>query len=542
LNTIIYDDEIPDMEKLSWELYEAGVDAFIVQDLAFFKMKLPPIPLHASTQMDNRSTEKVQWLYGQGFSQIVLARELSLQEIAAIHRTVPEATLEVFVHGALCVSYSGQCYASQHCFGRSANRGECAQFCRLPYSLVDATGTTVVADRYLLSLKDMCRSDSLEQMMDAGVRSFKIEGRLKDVAYVKNVTAFYRQQIDAILSRREEYQRAAYGTSTFHFQPDLRQSFSRGYTDYFLSGRASQMASWDSPKSLGQEVGVVKEVRHGCIVVSGVVPLGNGDGLCFKDKDSHIRGFRVNRVEGNHIYPAQMPAVSKGDTLWRSYHHAWERMMEGKTAERKMLLRWLLTDTEEGFSLRAEREDGVCAERSFVCARQLAQKDQYESISQVLCKLGDTVYQAGEVAVRLSQPWFIPRSVLAEWRRAVVEALPMPRHRKATMQGDASHQSANQLFTNSYLLNVSNRLSAEFYQSMGVDGVQPALELQPRADATLMFCKYCIQRELGWCPRQGGRSPYQAPFHLLGKDGRRFRLYFDCKACQMTIKQENFGK
>ena len=273
VNTILRDEELVETERMIGELYRIGVDALIVQDMGITRLNIPPIPLHASTQMDNRTVGKVRFLAEAGFRQVVLARELSLDEIASIHQACPDVPLEVFVHGALCVSYSGQCYVSQACFGRSANRGECAQFCRLPFSLVDADGKTIVRDKHLLSLKDMNQSDLLEQLLDAGATSLKIEGRLKDVGYVKNVTAAYRQKLDAIFARRREYVRASSGISRFHFRPQLNKSFNRGFTHYFLEGRTEDIGSPDSPKSLGEEMGTLKEQRDGWLSVSGVKPL-----------------------------------------------------------------------------------------------------------------------------------------------------------------------------------------------------------------------------------------------------------------------------
>ena len=540
LNTILYDAELEATEQLAWELYRVGVDAFIVQDLAMLKLNMPPVPLHASTQMDNRTAEKVVWLRDMGFRQVVLARELSLQDIAHIHHTVPEVSIEAFVHGALCVSYSGQCYASQHCFGRSANRGECAQFCRLPYSLVDSDGRTIVADKHLLSLKDMNRSQNLEELMDAGVRSFKIEGRLKDVAYVKNVTAYYRQRIDSILQRRKEFIRASYGESAFAFTPDLSQSFSRGYTDYFLHGRTENIASWDSPKSRGPEVGVVKEVRGGCIVVAGTAPFSNGDGLCFMDDKGQMQGFRVNRAEGNHLYPSTMPAVRKGDHLWRSHNQTWERMMEGNTAKRRIALSWTLSETDDGFSLTALREDGINHTATFVCEKQIARSSQDDSIKQVLGKLGDTIYTLQNVNIAFTKPWFVPRSLLAEWRRVVLrEFSKTERVVHTDKQSSTIISKPHFAMRKDYLLNVSNRLAKRFYEECGVNDVLPALELLPRKDATLMYCRYCIRYQLGWCPTyHHTKSPYREPYFLVSRDGRRFLLQFDCKNCQMKISEQ----
>ena len=357
-NTILKDEELKETEDMIWELYRRGVDALIVQDMGLTRLNLPPIPLHASTQMDNRTAGKVRFLAEAGFRQVVLARELSLDEIAAIHKACPDTPLEVFVHGALCVSYSGQCYASQACFGRSANRGECAQFCRLPFSLVDADGRVVVKDKHLLSLKDMNRLDMLEQLLDAGVTSLKIEGRLKDVAYVKNVTAAYSQRLDAILKRRKEYVRASSGTCRLDFRPQPEKSFSRGFTHYFLEGRGEDIASFDTPKSLGEAMGTLKEQRGGWVSVAGVKPFHNGDGVCYLDEQGRLQGFRINRVEGNKLFPAGNVARIRPRTpLFRNLDQEFERALARKSAERKIGVRLRLEENAFGFSLTADDED-----------------------------------------------------------------------------------------------------------------------------------------------------------------------------------------
>ena len=340
VNTILRDEELVETERMIGELYRIGVDALIVQDMGITRLNIPPIPLHASTQMDNRTVGKVRFLAEAGFRQVVLARELSLDEIASIHQACPDVPLEVFVHGALCVSYSGQCYVSQACFGRSANRGECAQFCRLPFSLVDADGKTIVRDKHLLSLKDMNQSDLLEQLLDAGATSLKIEGRLKDVGYVKNVTAAYRQKLDAIFARRREYVRASSGISRFHFRPQLNKSFNRGFTHYFLEGRTEDIGSPDSPKSLGEEMGTLKEQRDGWLSVSGVKPFHNGDGVCFLDEQGRLQGFRVNRVVDNRIFPAgEVSRIPLRTRLYRNFDQEFEKLLARKSAEwRRMAL------------------------------------------------------------------------------------------------------------------------------------------------------------------------------------------------------------
>jgi putative protease len=538
VNTILYDNELQDTQDLIWELYHAGTDALIVQDMALLQLDLPPIPLHASTQMDNRTPEKASALKMLGYEQIVLARELSIEEIRAIHQTVPDVPLEAFVHGALCVSYSGRCYASEYCFGRSANRGECAQFCRLPFSLEDSNGETIVEDKFLLSLRDMNRSRYLEEMMDAGVRSFKIEGRLKNVSYVKNITAYYRQQIDAILRRRTEYQRSSLGKEEFFFTPDPARSFSRGFTDYFLHGRTDDLASPDTPKSRGQFVGHVKEVRRGCIIVAGTTPFYNGDGLCFLDAQGKLQGFRVNRVEGNHLYPAEMPDVKKGDILWRNYDQQWEKVMAKDTAIRRIPVTFTLSEVEDGFMLKAVQQGGKEVSQHFQAEHQSARTDQQAGITELLSKLGDTIFYAEKVEISFSQPWFIPRSLLAEWRRSVVEQLAANGSEREKETSEKPLRSEAEVSPRYFDFNVSNRLSGQFVASKGGAERINALEVTGRLNEgqALMTCRFCLRYQMGWCPRQHGtRSPYQEPYYLCSRDGRKFRLEFDCKNCEMKV-------
>ena len=548
LNTIVYDDELAEVESLVWELYHIGIDALIVQDMALLTMKLPPIELHASTQTDNRTPEKVQFLYENGFSQVVLARELSLQDIEAIHRVCP-VPLEAFVHGALCVSYSGQCYASQACFGRSANRGECAQFCRLPFDLVDADGRVIEHNRHLLSLKDMNRSAHLEAMMDAGVRSFKIEGRLKDVSYVKNVTAYYRQAIDAILAHRPEYKRSSYGMSSYTFTPQLDKSFNRGFTDYFLTGERSEVYSFSTPKAIGEPVGLVKEVGRSYITVSSVKTFHNGDGLCFIDDQGQLQGFRVNRVEENKLYPKEMPRTLRVRTqLFRNFDQEFERLLSRPSAERRIPVDILLRGTPIGFSLKFTDEQGRCATVDFVREKELARTEQRAGIEVQLSKLGGTIFVANKVDVEFADNWFIPSSVLADMRRAAVEELYKKEVTLNTSQGEVSRSmrtaktfpiekdGAKAPFT--YLANVANHRAAEFYRARGVEKIAPAYELSAPRGATLMFCRHCLRYAMGWCPHHGGKlSPYREPYSLVSADGKRFVLTFDCKQCVMTLRE-----
>ena len=355
VNTIVYEQELAAAKTLLRDIAKAGADAILVQDMAVADMtrdiarepemagcRMPE--LHASTQTDNRTAEKARWLAGAGFSRVVLARELSLEEIGAIHRAVPDTELEVFVHGALCVSYSGACYASQHFFGRSANRGECAQFCRLAFDLKDSRGDTIRKAEHLLSLKDMKQLDRLEEIIGAGVTSLKIEGRLKDAAYVKNVVAAYRQELDRIIEANPgKYRRASYGKTTYTFEPHIEKTFNRGFTHYFLDGRRQDISSFDTPKAMGEYVGHVKETRRGSFNVAGTATFANGDGLCFFTQDRKLHGFRVNRVENNRLFPLAMPAeLRPGMALYRNNDMEFEREMAGKTATRRIAVDFML--------------------------------------------------------------------------------------------------------------------------------------------------------------------------------------------------------
>ena len=545
LNTIIYDDEFDDVRRLLRELQEIGVSAILVQDMAILEMmnhgdrsmildriKRPVPVIHASTQTDNRSVDKVRWVRDIGFSRAVLARELSVEEIAEIHKAVPDIELEVFVHGALCVSYSGLCYASQHCFGRSANRGECAQFCRMKFSLVDAEGREVEHDRYLLSLKDMNQSDHLLELIEAGVTSFKIEGRLKDVGYVKNVTAAYSQRLNEIIGRHpDRYCRSSLGTCQYTFTPDLRKTFNRGYTTYFLHGRQTDIASFDTPKAMGEFVGTVKELRGDSFNVAGLSAFANGDGLCFVNEDRQLVGFRANRVQGNRIWPYRMPqGLRPGIRLYRNNDQEFERLLSKPSAERKIPISLVLRAVDDGFELSALNQ------RVHFCVEHIqAQKPPYENIVRQLSKLGDTIYTCSAVDIPSDFNYFIPNSVLSEMRRSLVEKLVSQRDGSfvTSTSGVTKEPSLCDIpeYPYTYLYNVSNRLAREFY---GHDDLS-AYELKG-GDGPIMQCRHCIRYSLGYCVRHGGKRPsWKEPLFLVLGDGRRFRLEFDCNHCQMNV-------
>ena len=533
VNTILYDDELESTRQLLQALQKAGVDAILVQDMAILSMFQVPgsMSLHASTQTDNRTPEKVRWLRNLGFTRVVLARELSVEEIATIHREVPDVELEVFVHGALCVSYSGICYASQHCFGRSANRGACAQFCRMKFSLVDAEGREVAHDRYLLSLKDMNQSDHLEQLIEAGATSFKIEGRLKDVSYVKNVTAAYSQRLNEIVRRHpDQYCRSSQGVCSYTFTPDLNRTFNRGYTTYFLHGRQPDIASFDTPKAIGAFVGTVKEIRHDSFNVAGTASFTNGDGLCFFNEERELEGLRANRVVGNRIYPYRMPqGLRPGVRLYRNSDQEFDRLLSRPSAERKISIRLSLRAVADGFELTANHTT-----IHIIAEHQQAQKPPRENIIRQLTKLGDTIYTCEEVDIPEDFNYFIPNSVLTDMRRQLVEKL---RNEHVSANPDfvyRSNQDSSFLtshFPYPYLSNISNRLSQQFYGAKQLT----AYELKG-GSGPIMQCRHCIRYTLGYCVKHGGQRPtWREPLSLVLGDGRRFRLEFDCKNCQMNV-------
>jgi len=538
LNTILADDELDEAEKMIRKIYEAGADALIVQDMGITQLHLPPIALHASTQTDNRTVEKVKFLEQVGFKQVVLARELSLQEITTIAQqtTVP---LEVFVHGALCVSFSGQCYLSAAMCGRSANRGECAQYCRLPYSMTDADGKVIVSNKHLLSLKDLNLSEDLESLMDAGVSSFKIEGRLKDVAYVKNITAFYRKKIDEILAKRQEFGRPSFGSSTYLFDPVPEKSFNRGFTTYLLNGRNKEITAFDSPKSVGEVIGKVKNIKGKTISVSGHKLLNNGDGLAFFNKQGELEGFKVNRAEANKIQPFEMPAITLNTLLYRNYDAKFEQQMAKPSAERKLAVNISFSDNSFGFTLCMEDESGARIMITRPFKKEKARVSQESNIRTQLSKLGNTLFEPETVNIEMEEDWFVPSSVLTDMRQQATEKLLLShniRYRRELTEFRQSGEPApfiqGQL---SYLGNVANKKAESFYQQHGVKEIDKAFELEQSKNVPLMFTRHCLRYSMGWCPLHGGsKSPFKEPYFLSYKD-KRLRLHFNCSNCEMQV-------
>ena len=544
VNTLIYDNELKEVERLVHDLYHIGVDALIVQDLGLLRLDLPPIALHASTQCDLRTPEKARFLEALGFSQLVMARELTLDEITAIRRatTVP---LEAFVHGALCVSYSGRCAISQVLKGRSANRGECAQLCRLPYDLVDDQGHTIIENKHLLSLRDMARHDRLEQMMEAGVSSFKIEGRLKDVGYVKNVVAYYRRAIDKVIGRNpERYRRSSHGKVEFTFEPAIEKSFNRGFTHYFLDERrpkdGTPIASIDTPKSQGEYLGRVTRCNGNSLTIDTHATLANGDGLSYYDAQGVFSGARVNRALGSgSVLLRERAAIPRGTLIYRTADKAFNDLLAKPSATRTIAVNAELRYTSDKLSLTLEDERGNRVTHAIDCELQAADKPQGERQTAELGKLGGTVYRLCEAQVL--NDVFIPASLLARLRRETVELLnrthgvtrPVAKRRPE----DKSHPCPMTALTPAD--NVANRLAEQLYRDHGVTEITPALEAgTPATDATpLMHTRYCIRRQLGACLQ--GKNASRLPRDLYLKTGTTLlRVTCDCKACEMLISRQ----
>lgn len=570
VNTIVYEKELAALEHLLKQLVEMGVDAILVQDMAvleiYKKLKAEYVvrgyrmpALHASTQTDNRSADKVKWLKENGFERVVLARELSLEEITDIHKAHPDVELEAFVHGALCVSYSGACYASQYFFNRSANRGECAQFCRMAFDLKDSDGETLIEDSYLLSLKDMCQLDRLGDLLEAGVCSLKIEGRLKDANYVKNVVATYSEALNAYIAKHTgKYCRSSYGRCTYTFTPALEKTFNRGFTHYFFNGRQKDISSFNTPKAMGEYVGYVKEIRRGSFNVAGTAMFANGDGLCFFNRQKKLEGFRVNRVENNRLYPLTMPKnLEPGMALYRNNDIEFERAMQGKTATRKLQVRFVVDVVDGKLTFTATDECGRSANVVLNETPEKAQKSQHDNIVKQLEKLGNTVWTANEISINNSaDEFFIPSSRLAAVRRELLEALentPVANHTDKQAVDETATNSVNANNTvyadTINIANVANTTAQNYYAAHGVKNAPTAFELNsdykagsttaPSAVPPLMTCRYCLRYALGYCVKNGGKRPtWHEPLHLEAKNGIRVRLAFNCAKCQMEVYAE----
>lgn len=539
VNTIIYDNELRDVERLIGRLYRAGVDALIVQDMAVLRMDIPPIALHASTQCDTRTPAQARFLQDAGFSQIVLPRELTLEEIRAMHEAV-SVPLESFVHGALCVSYSGDCHASQVLKGRSANRGECAQICRLPYDLYDGLGNCVEHGRHLLSLRDMNRSADIMAMLDAGVSSFKIEGRLKDAGYVKNVVSYYDRKLREITGRHpDRYCRLSAGSVDTTFTPDVRKSFNRGFTTYFLNGIEPSIGSIYTPKSQGEPVGRVMKSDGRMIEARLDAALSNGDGLGFFNERKEFVGFRLNRVEGSRLFPASKIMIKPGTKLYRNNDKAFDDILSKESAARTIALDMTLRIAGDRLVLDVADERGNAVTATIDAdVTQTAQSEQTEPRRRALGKLGGTGYRLGTLDDRVGSR-FIAAGVLTALRRdaiALLDAANRMRYNRE-LRHPENRTAVYPATRLDYHYNVANSEAEAFYHGHGVKSVSPAIETVPPkkgSDVQVMTTRYCLRRELGACLKEGGGAKLPAPLVLRSGD-ITLRLDFDCAACRMHV-------
>jgi len=545
VNTLVYDHELKQAEQMIGQLWQAGVDALIVQDMGILRLDLPPIALHASTQCDLRTPDKARFLEAMGFSQLVMARELTLDEIADIRRAVG-VPLEAFVHGALCVCYSGRCQMSQAIKQRSANRGECAQMCRLPYDLVDEQGRVLVAQKHLLSLRDMNRTGWLRQMIDAGVSSFKIEGRLKDVNYVKNVVAHYRQALDRVIESSDgRLRRSSFGTSDIAFEPDVCRSFNRSFTAYFIDGRhpadGTPMASVDTPKSLGQPVGRVVRARGNELLLDTRLKLSNGDGLSYLAPDGLFTGMRVNVAQGNRIVLRDATNVGRGTMVYRTHDKAMDDILSRPTATRRIAVDAILRGVGQRLVLTLADERG-CRVTHVIDEVDLqpAKASQHDRQRDALAKLGDTIYRLRQT--QTLPDIFVPVSVLTRLRRETIDLLDrtwaMSRRRDRRRAETPNAPCFATTLTSAD--NVANRLAERLYRDHGVTDITPALECQMSqgtpvpAGQQVMHTRYCLRRELGACLR--GKNAQKLPARLFLRTGSsQIAIHCDCRRCEMLL-------
>ena len=558
LNTILRDDELETARRQAWDLYNAGVDALIVQDMGLLEIDLPPIQLHASTQCDTRTPEKARFLQDAGFSKIILARELTLEQIRDVNAQVDRATLEFFIHGALCVAYSGQCFISHAHTGRSANRGSCSQECRLPYTVTDAQGRVIAHEKHVLSIKDNDQSANLAALVNAGVRSFKVEGRYKDMGYVKNVTAHYRRLFDALLEGRSDLRASSSGRTTFSFTPDPQRNFNRGASDYFVNGRTDDLGTFDTPKHAGLPLGHVVRVGQADIDVElgdAAALVSNGDGLTWYTLQNDLMGLQVNtaqplggrawRITPNEAI-AQLKDLRAGTPLSRNRDMAWDRLLGKKSAERRIGVTMRMTDTAGGFALDVRDADGIPA-RVTIAHEQQPARDAGKvepMLREHLGKLGTTPFALERLDIAFRQPWFVPASALNELRRHAIAALEsaraaalqrppraVPLQPPAPYPGDAL----------TYLANVYNHQAHAFYVKHGVQIVDAAYEShQELGEVSLMITKHCVRWSLSLCPKQakgvtGVQGTIRAEPLTMTSGGDTLTLRFDCKPCEMHV-------
>lgn len=552
LNTILHDNELESARQLIWQFYHAGVDALIVQDMGILNLDIPPIDLHASTQMDIRTPEKAKFLSDVGFSQIVLARELNLNEITIIFKQI-DAKIEFFIHGALCVAFSGQCYISHAQTGRSANRGDCSQACRLPFTLKDDQGRVVAYEKHLLSMKDNYQSDNLESLIQAGVRSFKIEGRYKDLTYVKNITAHYRQKLDNILSNSSNLTAASSGKTEYFFTPDPTRTFNRGNTDYFVTGRKPDIGAFESPKFIGLQIGEITNVTAQYIDIKSEKMLTNGDGLNVLIK-REVFGFRADKVDKlganqYRVYPNEIPkslnTIKLPFIVNRNLDHLWQQNLLKDSSDRRIGVSFVLSNIDNGIQLKAKSEEGICVELDLIGQFDLAnQTDKaLKNIQDNLSKLGQTIYYLSELIIDLSIIYFIPSSQLNQFRRDIIEKLTSARLASYQTNKRKPETNPKPIYPDNqltYLANVYNHKAREFYKQHGVQLIESAYEAHEiKDDVPLMITKHCLRFAFNLCPKQAkgiqGVKTKVTPMKLIQNNNEELLLKFNCKACEMQV-------
>ena len=532
LNTVLYDDELADAEHMARELIATGIDALIVQDMALREMNLP-VELHASTQAGTTTPEQALFLEQSGFSRVILERALTLEDIRRI-REATSVELECFVHGAICVGYSGRCFLSRSTSQRSGNRGECSQPCRLPYDLKDGSGRTIMAGKHLLSVRDLDLSEDLEALIDAGISSFKIEGRLKDVRYIKNVVNYYRRQIDEILARRKDIVRPSVGRTITEFEPNPQKSFTRGASQYMLHGKRSGVASFDTPKAVGEYLGRIVSLTRKGFTLSPACDLTAGDGICIISAEG-MSGTNINAVEGGNIIPNRMDGIVAGADVYRNYDHRFALAVDRSRTRRTIDATAHLTLAADGISLTIKDCEGISATitRDMTLEPSSDQKKMTDTARRAIEKSGGTIFSIGSVEV-LGGEYFAPASLLADVRREALEAL-----RQARLQRTLPHLILSDDGTARYPYakvsryeNVTNHLARKFYHKHGAEQIETALETLPTTDERVMISSYCIRREIGQCLKQ---NPSLKGELYIEHGTARYRLEFDCKQCCMHL-------
>lgn len=558
LNTILHDNELEAARKLIYELYDAGVDALIIQDMGLLELDLPPIELHASTQTDIRTLDKAKFMADVGFSQLVLARELSLKEIRAIHEARPDTALEFFVHGALCVAFSGQCYISHAETGRSANRGDCSQACRLPYTLKDSEGRVIAFDKHLLSMKDNNQSNNIDALIEAGIRSFKIEGRYKDMAYVKNITAHYRRLLDRYIEQHPEFSRASYGRVVHHFEPNPDKTFNRGSTDYFVNARKGDIGAFESPKFVGLPIGHILDIKRHFLEVKTTEPLANGDGLNIQIKRDVV-GFAVNRAEKigeNHylVYPNEMPEefvteranIQKKHPLNRNHDQVWSQLLTKDSAERLLEVSLIFGQNDEGYQLELFTKEGHYAKSILAGDFESAHHPEkgLAALEKNLRRFGGTGFELIDVVIQLDAIPFIPVSLINQLRREAIEALEaaIERNYVRGVRKEAVKPPVTFPFEElSFLANVYNDRAREFYFKHGVKMIEPAYEAHEElGEVPVMITKHCLRFSYNLCPKQtigvtGVQGQIKPTPLTLSHKEEEYTLKFNCRPCEMHV-------